>query len=428
MSTASMEGSSFRTLIPATVIIDTRNLVGQAEEVLGKRRNPDVAGVRLALEWYGFAVQKVIVATGTRSQGSVAPESRLAKAIRDNCDYADRVRAAGGIVLEGYLRDRYGKPEEKQVDVLCARAIAEEAYAVRHGESSARAIVLLSKDSDLTPMFDFAHGLDVPVYAAAPSVVHNRELDYWLLLGQAAIATMTAARGLIGHGVRDTVAQFAFHGWDRCHEWTVTGTAKRNGRDVIKLRHPSGAQGSALPQEFGGRRPVRESRHPLYPVGVDLGERSIEFPMVALGRTAGAQCERSLVRAVLIERIGPTKAEVRLDFGPRCVIDVPVDNMTIGRAVLVQADDRRARFVGGLQEGGPTRADAGVLVPQVAEVTGGIPGSGVVKGLLTDGSPVVIRLPRSQRAGIGSRFVTVAAGATAEGLPLFQAISSRLGT
>lgn len=421
-----MSGVRFHTPIPAVVIIDTRNVVGQAKSMLGVARNPEVSGVREALALYGFDVRKVIAATGTRSQGSVAPRSALESMLRANRDYAEQVRAGGGSVLEGYLRDRYGKAEEKQVDVLCARAIAEEAYAVRHGSSPARALVLLSRDSDLTPMFDFAQSLGVPVFAGASSVVHNWDLDHWFLLGQSALAEMTGVVGLTGHGMCDRVARVAFERWGQPLVWKINGRAKRNNRDVVRLRHSSGMQGSATLGEFGGRWPAVGSTHSLYPAGVDLGERSNEFPLVALSRVVAGGCHPDLVRAVVVERIGPAKALVRLEIGGCAKVEIPVDNMGLGRPLLVQVDGHQARFVGGLEPGEPTSRRAGELMPVIADVAGVMPGTGATKAMLPDGSPVALRLPLRQPASAGTSYVAVPAGTLRDGFPLYQAISSPL--
>ncbi|MFE3449919.1 hypothetical protein ACFXJ8_13380 [Nonomuraea sp. NPDC059194] len=417
---------SIHTPVPAVVIIDTRNLVGQAKSVLGVARNPTVPGVCSALALYGFDVRKVIAATGTRSQGNVAPGSPLESMLAANCDYAAQIRVAGGVVVEGYLRDRYGKAEEKQVDVLCARAIAEEAYAVRHGSSQARAVVLLSMDSDLTPMFEFAQSLGVPVFAAASSAVHNRDLAHWLLLGQAALATMTGAVGLTGHGMRDRVARAAFERWSQPLMWKVKGRAKRNNRDVVRLRHSSGMQGTAIVEEFGGRWPAVGSTHSLYPAGVDLGERSNEFPLVMLTRAAATGRHPDLVRAMVVERVGPTKALVRLDIGGCAKIEIPVDNTGIGRRILVHVDGPQVRLVGGLEPGEPTSGRSAVLAPVIAEVTGGMPKTGATKAVLADGSPVSLRLPLRQPASVGTRYAAVSAGMLRGGFPLYQAVSSPL--
>lgn len=415
---------SSHTPIPASVIIDSRNLAGQAKEVLGKPRYPSVAGVREALAAYGFAVEKVIAAVATRSQGNAARSPRVSKALQINCDFAERIRADGGVVAEGYLRDDYGPMEEKQVDVLCARAIADEAYAVRHAASPARAIVLLSKDADLIPMFSFAHDLGVPVYAAASSTVHDRRLDHWLLLGQAALCTMTGMRGMVGHGLRDRVAEFALRRWDRHYSWTVVGTVHRSGVELVRLLHSCGVQGIASLAEFGGRAPAHGSVHALYPAGIDAGEWRRELPELALVAVPPTRPSPELTTAVVIGRIGPTRAEIRLANGVIERLEIPVDNMCIGREILVHCTRRSVRLVGGLDA--PTPGASPLLTPTLVEVTGIVPGTGAAKGLLPDGSTVLVRLPRNDRGGIGSRYVAMAAGSMPDGFPLVQAISSRL--
>ncbi|WP_406673811.1 hypothetical protein WBK31_35090 [Nonomuraea sp. N2-4H] len=105
-------------------------------------------------------------------------------------------------------------------------------------------------------------------------------------------------------------------------------------------------------------------------------------------------------------------------------LEIPVDNMCIGREILVHCTRRSVRLVGGLDA--PTPGASPLLTPTLVEVTGIVPGTGAAKGLLPDGSTVLVRLPRNDRGGIGSRYVAMAAGSMPDGFPLVQAISSWL--
>ncbi|MEO3859934.1 hypothetical protein [Acrocarpospora sp. B8E8] len=395
-------------LIPAVAIIDSRNLAGQAEEVLGARRYPGVSGVRQALELYGFAVGKVIAAVGTRASGS---SSRLSAALTLNQDFAARFRNEGGEILEGYLRDSYNKMEEKQVDVLCARAIADEAYASRHEASPSKAIVLISKDSDLTPMFSFAKRLGVPVYAAATSGVDRRGDIDWILLGEAAIRIMTAARGSWGHDVRDQVSALAFLQWGKPYRWSVTGVVRRKGQDVVKLRHRTGIYGSALIQEFGGIKPAKATKHDLYPIGVDLGERGREFPLVMLSKSGVGGCASNLREAVVAERVSPTQVTLRLNDGDKLFrVEATIDNMHLNRRVLVQREGSdTVRWVGGLEPCATYPTEGDPTMPTIVEIAS-LTGTPLAIARRADGTTMPIRLPRGEVGRVGSRYVGIAAG------------------
>lgn len=175
-----------RSLVPALVVVDSWNVRGQCHDVLGERRFPSVDGIRRGLAAYGFDVLHVYAAAAVdRQPGGVtaALEQRLAMTDR----FAAAVDAHPlGTVLRGRIAERDGIPEEKLVDVLCALWVLRSATEISAGRTPARVVIVLSEDIDLTPSYEMAAELGVPVYAAANETVHLRP-GSWLVLGDAAM-------------------------------------------------------------------------------------------------------------------------------------------------------------------------------------------------------------------------------------------------
>lgn len=409
----------------AVAVVDSRNAVGQVEEVLGVRRYPDVAGLKAGLALYGFNVSKVVAVVATRSSGTHS--ERLKRALDLNVEYATRIRAAGGLVLDGYLRDSYGKMEEKQVDVLCARAIADEAYAANTGSSSAEAIVVVSKDNDLSPMFDFAAELGIRTFAAAPSAVDNRSPYDWLLLSEMAIRLMTTASGLIGHAARDEVAAYAFERWNRSYKWKIVGSIRRNSVEKIKVIHASGLYGVVDRAEFPSGLPARGGIVELYPIGVDLGERGREFPLLDLSLRPAQVVNANLMVASVTGRPNATQVWVKIsESGASHKIAAPVDNLHIGRKVLVRQDQAEVRLVGGLEPCSPPPSGiSSSMAPIVVEI-GETSTNAYAEVTCPDGSRGLLRLPRGHEAKIGARYAALVLDPQGSPGPLLMAVSSRL--
>lgn len=331
--------------VPAVAIVDTRNVVGQAEEVLGVRRNPTASGIHRALAMYGFDTKKIVAVVATHSSGTMTPS--LNRALQLNRSYASSIKASGGVVHEARLSSYRGGMEEKEADVYCARAIAEEVLDIVEGRSAAQTVIVLSQDSDLMPMFPFAHQRGVPIFSAGTSAVHDRPND-WILLTEPAVRTLTGAQADLGGPARDAVAAYAYRAWLTATSWSVVGTIKRKGVARVRVRDSAGVLGTisltALPA--GGVTPGRT--YQLFPIGVDLGERYREFPHVELGVVPRSGPAADLAEAVVTGISRPTEIVVQLADGTAHKVPAPLGNFVRGRRVLV-VQQKSIQLVGGLE-------------------------------------------------------------------------------
>ena len=88
-------------LVPCAVVVDSRNIRGQARKLFGWSRQPSADGVRRALAAYGLDAVEIYVGVATRTASS-SPSTRLSQHLRVNGEYRDRLRAEGAEVLEGH--------------------------------------------------------------------------------------------------------------------------------------------------------------------------------------------------------------------------------------------------------------------------------------------------------------------------------------
>ena len=321
-------------LVPAFVIVDTWNLRGQCHDLLGERRFPSVDGIRQGLAPYGFdAVHVYAAAAVDRQPGGVtaALEQRLAATDR----FAAAVEAhERGTVLRGRIAERDGVPEEKLVDVLCALRVLRCATEISTGRTHARAVVVLSEDIDLSPSYEMAAELGVPVYAAANATVDTRP-GSWLVLSDAAMIDFCGrADGATQGGQRRTALVAQLRTADTARSWRPRHVEA--GRQVV--RHRTGIEGTWSGWATG---PVS-----LYPVGVDLGRRRQDFPRLRLAGSPGTS-PVDLVEGTVVQWSRPTRVEVALDGGGvRAVTAAPGGLLTGTRVLLDLPRPGRPRLVG----------------------------------------------------------------------------------
>ena len=148
-------GGRVTSLTPCAVVVDSRNLVGQAARLFGIPSNFTLNGLRQALAGFGLEPIEVRVGMATRVLQDKC-SNHVTRMCEKNQTQASRLTADGAKVLHGYLAERGGDVEEKQVDVLCAVAVADLAERIVVGASQARCIVCISEDMDLMPAYDFA--------------------------------------------------------------------------------------------------------------------------------------------------------------------------------------------------------------------------------------------------------------------------------
>jgi hypothetical protein len=210
-------------LTPCAVVVDSRNIRGQAGKMFGWPRQANVDGIRRALIQYGFDVIDVVFGVATRSADN-APSQHLASSLSTNRAYRDRLIADGAGVLEGYLVERKGRAEEKQVDVLCAVKVCDLADRIATNLHKAKCIVVLSEDMDLMPAYEFARERGVPAYAAAFDTIYQRDDQReWLILSEPAMAAAVSPQGrYFGSELRSKLALIATSSEDpKPLTWTV---------------------------------------------------------------------------------------------------------------------------------------------------------------------------------------------------------------
>lgn len=321
-------------LVPALVVVDTWNLRGQCHDLLGERRFPSVDGIRRGLAAYGFDVLHVYAAAAVDRQPggvSAALEQRLTATDR----FAAGVAAHHlGTVLRGRIVERDGIPEEKVVDVLCALRVLRCATEISTGRTPARAVVVLSEDIDLSPSYEMAAELGVPVHAAAKETVHTRA-GSWLVLGDAAMIDLC---GRAEGSTQGCQRRAALVGQLRTAETVRTWRPRHVEAGRLVLRHRTGVEGT-----WAGRSsdPV-----PLYPVGVDLGRRRQDFPRLRLAG-APADLPPELVTATVVQWSQPTRVEVALGDGRRKTVEAAPGGVLTGMQVMVDLPrSGRPRLIG----------------------------------------------------------------------------------
>jgi hypothetical protein len=330
-------------LTPALAVVDSRNVVGAATQLLGHELKPTVEGVVRALKSYGFEALEVHV-------GLAVPRGRdrreLAVQFVENETYRKAIEAsARGSALVGELHAKQGgKIEEKIVDVYCAVDIVKTAIEISRNESKYEAIVVLSQDIDLRPAYEFADSIGVPVYVGAQSVVQYRS-EPFLMIGEHSIRTMCDPAVLCGHPLRSAIAHLANSG--QTSTWTVLRYSSR--RRGMLLCNAHNVLGIARGSNFGGPGASVE----LEAVGVDFGgDDENQFPLLECA-TPGTVRARSGRRARVLRRQNLHTLALRYeDDGSEVRGHYPSGYVARGSEVLTTTTDRgTVRVVGALGAG-----------------------------------------------------------------------------
>jgi hypothetical protein len=413
-------------LVPAAVVVDSRNLRGQAGDVLGHPAHASVPGVERALQRYGFSLVEAYFGIATTGAGAKQSEE-LRRKISFNQDRAVHIeKDERGHILAGRLVERDGVTEEKLVDVLCALQIARLATAIREGRQSARAVVVISEDIDISPAYDLAEELGVPTYAAANQTVHTRR-HRWIVLGDDALLDMCGRPGQrTGHEIRGDFVELVLG----TAPVTMRARYVDGARRVVVFDHSSGAQG-VVPVSAMSRSFVRGAVFNLYAHGVDLGRNRNEFPRLHLGISRPAASPTDLVRTTVVRISGPTTVSVRMPTGGVRSVGAPLGRLRPGGEVLLQVDAAGSpRYVGpvdGSAAGPPAGSDP---APQVVRITG-VRRSGrfwPAQASRTH-SDVLLSLPEHEAPTVADRYAAVQIdqainrGST---LPILMACTSKL--
>jgi hypothetical protein len=364
-------------LIPALAVVDSRNVVGAAAQLLGHELKPTVDGVVQALKSYGFEALEVHV-------GLALPRGRdrreLAAQFTENDTYRQTIEASErGSALVGELHAKQGgKVEEKIVDVYCAVDIVKTAIEVARGESKYEAIVVLSQDIDLRPAYEFADSVGVPVFVGAQSVVQYRSQPY-LMIGEYSIRTMCNPTVLCGHPLRSAIAHLANSRVTSA--WTVLRYSSR--RRGMLLRNAHNVLGVARGSNFGGPGSSVE----LAAVGVDFGgDDENQFPLLECG-TPGTGQLRAPRRARVLGRQSLHTLALRYeDDGSEVRGHYPSGYVARGSEVLTTTTDRGTVRVVGALGGAPRFA------------------SEPVSSMIKSGEPfrTLVRAVRSDTVAIGT--------------------------
>ncbi|WP_131831455.1 NYN domain-containing protein [Pseudofrankia asymbiotica] len=343
---------------PVAVVVDGWNVRSQISRAFGQARHVTYPGLVGGLRVYGLQVVSADLALGidpADGPPSVKPGSRLEKALADNSEFARRwERTPGATVLPGRLRmsDSGTDLEEKLVDVLCAVQICRLATQIRRGDANAGGIVVLSRDMDLIPAYQFAHELGVPIWAAARETVHRRRDDHgWLLLDDVALATIAGFRD---RSVLDRRAQVA--SWLPRPDLALKDVTAR--RMVISNADPANRQLGLFSQVGGlpAAAPTTAVPHParpgklvdLFPVGAFVKDQGA-FPVLSMDRHPRRAPE---IAVGTVECwLDQTRRQVR-SCGATYLLHVPAGSAPPGDRVLILATtDGRMRYIGPAEDG-----------------------------------------------------------------------------
>lgn len=387
----------------AAVIVDSRNIFHQAGDAIGIRARPTVPGVRAALARLGFQVGPVHVGLALARPSD---QAALAGAHAANLAYRQNVLADGGDVLLGELQRRPGGAvEEKVVDCACCVRITRYVDEIAYHRSSIEAIVVLSKDLDLTPAIDYAVSMSVPVFAASQDVIQHRPHPY-VLLGPHSYAELTGRSGS-GHDLREQLVRVLYD--QQPLRLTVEGSRQRP-----VLRHPSGLRAIAAQGVSLGPRGTIES---LYPVDVTWDRQVLgSFPILVCARKPrGTACWSE---AIVRRRTAPMTVELRLADGARGRQHFLLGGVVPGDRVLVHGPS--GRVLGRL--GGQPAPLFDPDTPQVLRIIAPLPDGGA---RAIDAKGIRGLLMTNQALTAGTRIAAVQIDVKPRG-PVWAAISSPL--
>jgi hypothetical protein len=408
--------SSQRKAIPAAVVVDSRNVRGQAEDLFGHGREVSVAGIVDLLAGYGFDVEEVFVGIATRQGSSRQPSNWMQDALQRNASYAARIASdARGHVLEGRLVERSTrdgvKPEEKLVDVLCAIQIARLATEINDRRRSG-VLVVLSEDMDLVPAYEFASDLSVKVYVAANSTVDTRNHEGWLLLpeGSMAKAVGQLPGRLRGSMLRRDMAIAMTAPQARVMNFHAGGF-NRNSRELF-VQHNSGARGVW--------RGVPSSPHPSRRDTVRLRLAGLhypdcQFPAYLLEPPTGPSAWpcAEIVSGTVAKWRTPTRVTVKLDGGITKSLDAAPGHLLPGMPVVVHRSmngtQEAWRLVGSPDTRPVTPGWNDPTCPVVVRVISSASSAGarVRAKILSEGIEVTLQPPSNTRAETGMEFAAV---------------------
>jgi hypothetical protein len=363
---------------------------------------------------YGLEPVETIVGVATRTSSS-HPSDRLNEALVKNQAFMQRLQSAGAAVLEGNLVQRSGEFEEKQVDVLCALAVADAADRIAQNKTRARCIVVLSEDMDLMPAIEFATNRGVPTYAAAYDTIHQRPQQRdWMILHEAALKEICDPPGRHhGSALRRRLASIVTTPQSQALTWRVIAARMNDGRAL-------------LTSNFGATalwKPTRQLQHgeklPLYVAGVEMDPHTSRFPYLNLSDAAptAATCP-GIELADVLYWTAPTmvKVQMRGQPGAQAALRATPGSLLPGQEVAVLKVSRsgnRARYlVGALTDvpvpsGWTAPARTAIAVAQETVPTGK---AWFRSKLEVSGDEILVKAHRNDHLPAGGRLVVALSG------------------
>ncbi|MGH8926380.1 MAG: hypothetical protein ACRDWA_17405 [Acidimicrobiia bacterium] len=351
-------------MVRVVAIVDSRNIRGLSETMLGFARNPTSQGLDTALSRFGF---EVVESYFSVARPRASDRQRLERQDAANREYLDLLRRDPRVrPLEGSLR-RYsdGSIEEKMVDVLCAVECVRQAKRIADGDSSAEAVLVLSQDIDIKPGVELAIEFDVPVLVVSPGAIHNRGIPF-MAIAEPPLADLVQAERIhdvSGQELRQRLAiAVDSPGVD---SWEYLYTKRIGGESVAILRHRQGYEGAAEAEIFD--RPERGELHDLGTMGIAEGLPT-GFPRALLG--LAPYRAQDLLRGTVVGRYSLFKATVDLESGVQVLVDVSNSFLTPGTRVLLHASGgaTRPRYVGALETPPPLVGSGGRELPATSLV------------------------------------------------------------
>jgi hypothetical protein len=400
-------------LVPAVVIVDSRNVWGSFETVFGQGREVRVPGVINALKGYGFDALEVHVAIGTIDGGKGTPSKRLGDSLERNQRYAASVDSDPlGRVLHGRLVERDGEMSEKLVDVQCAIQIARSAVAIQTGAIAAEAIVVLSEDMDLIPAYRFAQDLDVPVYAASHATVDTRPDCHWLLLTEGPLAAISRPPGrAYGSDLRRPILAMTDTIPNAHLRFKIRAFDSRHRR--LFLQHNSGAL--AYTDDTAGLRTKRNEEVFLHVLGIGDAPGGGDFPYLLAGQTPPAGPPADIVFGTVVRWTTATRVEVQLGSGAAHSVACSPGTLLPGMPVQLLdrphgQQQRARRLIGSSATRPPTPGWSDPAWPELVTVTSsaGSPGA-LVRAVTASGQEITLQPPGTFQARAGDRYAAVPA-------------------
>lgn len=413
--------------VPAVVVVDSRNVHGQAKDLFGTGRHVNVAGVIDMFTDFGFAVEDVWVAIAT--QGDQQGSRWLRDALAANANFAAAIVSdPRGHVLEGRLVERGKHTEEKLVDVLCAIQIARLAYEI-HDKNREGVILVMSEDMDLIPAYEFAAELGVTVYACSNDTVDTRaKFSGWCILPESSLEKAVGRPW--GRESGSSLRRFIANTLQRPNVVSLRFKVSNYNSNTaeVRLMHNSGAKAVWRNAPTGAYQ--RGDPHTLYVTGCEF--ENCAFPILTVDSVAPPAWPLADCRVgEVIDWRTAGRVTIRFAGGVNKALEAPSGTLLPGMKVLAlrrsTGQQDAWRYVGPIEQRASSPGWSNPPEPVVVRVTstGGSAGALVRAVILASGQVVTLQPPAEVRAQVGMEFAAIPASHTemSGGLPHVRTVS-----